>query len=489
MPVSAMANASEFGTTGNALNQLTQSQFGGPTQIQINQIDNVDSEVRIPQPERRNDTDNASRRPSSGETSAVQRANPKIVDAGVRFTSPTTENIIINSTGGAQFEPNILTTYDNPTYNFRLFLSRENAEHDSIATEDIIVIAETGSTGFNIQDVNIATTISPGGQTKNTIAELIKFKILEPHGNRLLDQIRNAALSLGIFDHRTAPMWLQLTFKGYTADNQDSFGGGIPSESNQNDDLNDIQLLWKIKVTDVEIEIDKGGTVYEFSATPSAHIGLKDESRRLEKEEKIEARTLGEYFTILADRLNAYENYDIVSNIDITKRVRRYAFAFPDGKSIGANTNQIDEDGQNISAIMLQNGMARSLHVPPNDWQFRCYDRLDKQAQHLKTGLWSSAQYQTLDVATLIPRTAYHSQFLQVSGIVSRIGDSKKNIWINMGSQFAIRINKSSLSAFKEINFKTLVGKKITARGYVVYYPNKKQFRMLVRHPIALTIN
>lgn len=147
------------------------------------------------------------------------------------------------------------------------------------------------------------------------------------------------------------------------------------------------------------------------------------------------------------------------------------------------------EDGQNISAIMLQNGMARSLHVPPNDWQFRCYDRLDKQAQHLKTGLWSSAQYQTLDVATLIPRTAYHSQFLQVSGIVSRIGDSKKNIWINMGSQFAIRINKSSLSAFKEINFKTLVGKKITARGYVVYYPNKKQFRMLVRHPIALTIN
>jgi endonuclease YncB( thermonuclease family) len=145
-------------------------------------------------------------------------------------------------------------------------------------------------------------------------------------------------------------------------------------------------------------------------------------------------------------------------------------------------------DGRNISAVMLKNGLARSLYVPPNDWQFRCYDQLDQRAQKLKIGLWSNPYYKTVDVSTLTPRNNYQSQFIQVSGMVTRVGDSKNNLWINLGSEFAIRINKSSLAAFKKLDLNLILNKKITARGYVVYHPNKKQFRMLIRHPIALTI-
>ena len=87
-------------------------------------------------------------------------------------------------------------------------------------------------------------------------------------------------------------------------------------------------------------------------------------------------------------------------------------------------------------------------------------------------------------VPWITPSNIATSKYLKVP----LIGDSKKNIWINLGAQFALRINKSSLGDFKKIMLKDLLTKKITARGYLVYYPNRKQFRMLVRHPIALTI-
>ncbi|MFV1984000.1 MAG: thermonuclease family protein, partial [Thiohalomonadales bacterium] len=122
---------------------------------------------------------------------------------------------------------------------------------------------------------------------------------------------------------------------------------------------------------------------------------------------------------------------------------------------------------QNLNALILQKGFARSLYIPPNDWQYRCYDRLDKQAQQLKVGLWSNKAYQTINVNTLKPEKTYNNKFLQVSGIVSHVGNSKNNIWINLGSKFVLRIDKSSLIFFNEINFDKLPEKKIIARGYV----------------------
>ncbi|MFV1982635.1 MAG: nuclease, partial [Thiohalomonadales bacterium] len=66
---------------------------------------------------------------------------------------------------------------------------------------------------------------------------------------------------------------------------------------------------------------------------------------------------------------------------------------------------------------------------------------------------------------------------------------SKNNIWINLGSKFVLRIDKSNLIFFKKINFDKLPEKKIIARGYVAYNPKEHQFHMLVRHPIALEIS
>lgn len=129
------------------------------------------------------------------------------------------------------FEDNVLTKYDNMQYNFRLYMTSETTTHESLAFDDIIVIAETGSTGFNIIDVQMDTIISPSKATKNSFATSVVIKLIEPFGSSLLDYMRNSAGELGVFDHRRVPVWLDLRFKGYTDGFDESYQGGELSRS------------------------------------------------------------------------------------------------------------------------------------------------------------------------------------------------------------------------------------------------------------------
>lgn len=230
----------------------------------------------------------------------------------------------------ANIEPNILSQYENTAYNLRFFMTREDVNHDTVANEEIMVIAETGSTGFNITELNIHSIIAPGPVNKNTTSDVLSFTIIEPHGNRLFDQIRNGAAALGIFDHLKAPYWFEVSFKGYSPPGADSFTGGTPGgKSDDHEDLNNFQFLYKIEVTNIIVETDQGGTVYKFQSVPfDQGQGFKDSARRLETNESINAQTLGEYFEKLSKTLNDSENYSIRNVTDNNIRIRKYAFSF-----------------------------------------------------------------------------------------------------------------------------------------------------------------
>lgn len=267
------------------------------------------------------------------------------------------------------FEPNILTQYENPMYNFRLFIARDGADYLTISKEKIIVIAETGSTGFNIKDVNIHSIISMSTLTKNTVSDRITFTILEPQGDRLLDQIRNAALELGIYDHRSMPIWLELTFKGYTPGKQqfiNSIDGGIPTgATSEFNDLSSLQFLWKLSITELKTEIDKGGSIYTFNTTPHNQIALRDEARRLEQDIKISAKTLGDFFDKLTKILNDSSNYNLRNQSDRTKRVRQYAFEFP--KDLDMASWEIRSPSDNKSEAVRYSQPLNSKKEDEND--------------------------------------------------------------------------------------------------------------------------
>lgn len=244
------------------------------------------------------------------------------------------QEVIDSSLKSLRIEDNILTKFDTMTYNFRLFMTGELATGATLSTEDIVVIAETGSTGFNITDVDIKNIISPSLLTRNSYATNLKITIIEPHGNSLLDRMKNAAKSLGVIDHKDVPLWFTISFKGYTQGEnhgENSHDGGIPTG-----ELSEETRIWQIKLRRIEAEINKGGTEYILTAIPLNEQGMGDAARRLEKKIQIDAFDLKEFFENLSKELNNNENYSTQNEKarDDTQRIRKYGFSLPRGDEL-----------------------------------------------------------------------------------------------------------------------------------------------------------
>lgn len=140
-------------------------------------------------------------------------------------------------------------------------------------------------------------------------------------------------------------------------------------------------------------------------------------------------------------------------------------------------------NGENVSQRLLTEGLAMALTVPPNLWQWDCYQLAEQNARKSKRGLWSHQRFQISAAKHLDSNTR---GFRQVSGVVKRVGFSKSSIWLNLDANFAIRIKRSDLEYFNGVDFRALRGRKLVARGWVKYHNN--QLRMRVRHPAALKI-
>jgi len=140
-------------------------------------------------------------------------------------------------------------------------------------------------------------------------------------------------------------------------------------------------------------------------------------------------------------------------------------------------------DGRNVSQQLLRQGMAMALVVPPNLWQWSCYSDAELKARSRGRGLWSHPWFQAKDSNKLHKGLR---GFHLVQGRVQRVGFSKSSIWLNLPGRFAIRIKHQDTIHFKNVDFKTLKGKQIIARGWLNYQNN--ELRLRIRHPAALQI-
>lgn len=140
-------------------------------------------------------------------------------------------------------------------------------------------------------------------------------------------------------------------------------------------------------------------------------------------------------------------------------------------------------NGDNVSERLLSSGYALALTVPPNTWGWTCYARAEAIARSRKQRLWSDKYYQAIPTHRLSPSSR---GFRLVDGQVQRVGFGKSAIWLNLESNFALRIKRNDLNYFNGVDFKELTGKRITARGWINRHNN--QLRMRVKHPAALEI-
>lgn len=136
---------------------------------------------------------------------------------------------------------------------------------------------------------------------------------------------------------------------------------------------------------------------------------------------------------------------------------------------------------ESISAHLLEKGLASLIAVPPNINGLPCYAEAENVARRHKRGLWALPYI--ADSHHLSPRVR---GFKIVTGKVIRIGEGKKNLWLNLAGGLALRINKKDLHWFSQQHPRSLTGKTVTARGWI--YTHKGQQRMQVRHPYSLEL-
>lgn len=137
-------------------------------------------------------------------------------------------------------------------------------------------------------------------------------------------------------------------------------------------------------------------------------------------------------------------------------------------------------DGTNLSQTLLQAGLGFHITVPPNLLFLDCYQQAERIAHQQQKGLWQQPYYSPQQVSQMLPTA---TGFRRVTGTVSRIGESRTAYWLNLGSNFALRLPKSDLHYFPYAPA-TLMGKTLTVRGWV--YLRRDELRMNLRHPASI---
>lgn len=254
-----------------------------------------------------------------------------------------------------EIEENMLDSPYSYTYHFRLFMMPEDANKAGAVQgydkQEQIVIAQSGATGIGIDEVSIETV---GGITKDAgtgTATKFSFVLKQPFGVSVLDFIEQSARQLDIRNWMKAPFYLELSFKARDNDTQKPIPGP----------LNDLVWVWPIILTKTSIAVNTGGSVYNMEAVIAGDMSYTNEISDLDQTESITARTVGEFFEELANRLNRRKNdqgedtttakyldeYKFYIHEDIAKEV--IILDGQDSKPNRSGVFDINEDGKTLT--------------------------------------------------------------------------------------------------------------------------------------------
>lgn len=211
---------------------------------------------------------------------------------------PTTTGAI-----GTDILKNILDEYENPTYHFRLYIVSPTVIRDRGNQfgnqNERIVIAESGVSPVDIDNVEITTTGSITKEAGTGLATSINFTLREPYGVELLDNIQRASLALGIENFQKVPFFLELSFKGRRSSD---LGGGGPDNP-----LSTLVWTWAIQLKSMAMNVNTGGATYAIESQAYGDMAYTNQASDTEQPIKIDAATVKELFSDLQAQLTKRE--------------------------------------------------------------------------------------------------------------------------------------------------------------------------------------
>jgi spore germination cell wall hydrolase CwlJ-like protein len=175
-----------------------------------------------------------------------------------------------------------------PSYHFSFYLDDDVTASPGSGNE--FVIAETGLTGMNIQEVNIDSFVGPNVRTRNATATNIEIKIYEPMGAMFPDLLFQAAVRKNIYNYLKAPWHLKLKLHGY--DQQGNYrviGSG---------------WTWKLTLLEIQSKISENGALHTISALPISEVALNNQYCMIPDGTSIDGTTVGEAMGNLMTSLN-----------------------------------------------------------------------------------------------------------------------------------------------------------------------------------------
>lgn len=141
-------------------------------------------------------------------------------------------------------------------------------------------------------------------------------------------------------------------------------------------------------------------------------------------------------------------------------------------------------DGTSVEEILLREGLAWAIAVPPN------VDRLDRllgaetEARAARRGVWGEAAYAPKPAAQL---TAEDTGFRFIEGTIQRHARGRQVIYFDLAPSVALVVPRADWQKYFNGNGKPSdwVGRRVTARGWLTEYKGRLHLR--VPHPAMLT--
>lgn len=138
-------------------------------------------------------------------------------------------------------------------------------------------------------------------------------------------------------------------------------------------------------------------------------------------------------------------------------------------------------NGDSLNQLLLEQGYAQYIAVPPNLARLECYRQAEQRARQDGLGLWRPNFYPLLHSENV---SGKERGFHLLRGRIIRVGMSRKYIWLNLDGPIALRIRRSELDLFAGDDPTLWRGRYVEARGWI--YQRKGQSQMGINHPASL---
>ncbi len=143
-------------------------------------------------------------------------------------------------------------------------------------------------------------------------------------------------------------------------------------------------------------------------------------------------------------------------------------------------------DGRNLAQILIEQGLATALIIPPNVQLADCYSSKENSARNKQRGIWKRPENQPLALKKLEPK---HLGYRIIHGPISKIQHRNDTVFLYFrqhGKTLRVKVTSKDRHFFPNGFFAGLTGRHMEVRGWL--HMTKGRFYMRSRHPSTLQI-